>query len=423
MNLSRFLEEQSRFLIPEKEVVAELTHISNGIKKELTKALSAKKIRSSVFIGGSFAKGTLLKAEEYDVDLFVRFSVIRQSNQLEKILGKIARDRKMVLKKIHGSRDYYQLQIPERKYHFEIIPVALISNPKKAENVTDLSYFHVSYVQKKIRGLARDVLLAKAFFQAQGVYGAESYIQGFSGYGAECLIIHYRGFMSMIKAFAQNEGQSILDPARHYRNPQEILLSINESKRKGPIVLIDPTFKERNVLAALSRESFDICRKAARSFLKKPSKSFFLKTAIKPEDLKKQATRSRGELIRISLTTDRQEGDIAGTKLKRYSKFVESVLGKRFVILKSLFDYPGEREAYLFLVTKSKGSVLIKGPPISMATHVGAFRKKHSGAQVKKGSMYAFETTRISAKKYLESKLDDSQAQKMGITSLTITSL
>ena len=50
---------------------------------------------------------------------------------------------------IHGSRDYFQIKINDRIF-FEVVPVKKVSNPKKAENITDLSYFHVKYIRQKV---------------------------------------------------------------------------------------------------------------------------------------------------------------------------------------------------------------------------------------------------------------------------------
>src|SRR5207248_3084550 len=97
-------------------------------------------------------------------------------------------------------RDYFFLMADERLV-FEIVPVKKVKNPKQAENSTDLSYFHVKYINNKLknRKLVKEILLAKAFLKAQEVYGAESWIHGFSGYSIECLIIYYKSLDKMLK--------------------------------------------------------------------------------------------------------------------------------------------------------------------------------------------------------------------------------
>jgi tRNA nucleotidyltransferase (CCA-adding enzyme) len=158
-------------------------------------------IKADVFVGGSLAKGTLVRKEVYDseerkssasqtfskkvydVDIFVRFDGEKyKDDEISGILGKALSVGKGV-KKIHGSRDYYQKIV--EGIVIEIIPVLKIKKPEDAENVMDLSYFHVNYLLKKIKKkkkLVDEIILAKSFCHAHNCYGAESYIRGFSGY-------------------------------------------------------------------------------------------------------------------------------------------------------------------------------------------------------------------------------------------------
>ena len=46
--------------------------LANHIKK-IKKNLQERKINAEVFVGGSAAKGTLIKKEPYDIDIFIRF--------------------------------------------------------------------------------------------------------------------------------------------------------------------------------------------------------------------------------------------------------------------------------------------------------------------------------------------------------------
>ena len=60
---------------------------------------------------------------------------------------------------------------------------------------------------------------------------------------------------------------------KFYKNKQELLNSVNESKLQSPIVLVDPTFKERNALAALSQETFLRFKESCAKFLRNPAPS------------------------------------------------------------------------------------------------------------------------------------------------------
>lgn len=386
--MNSIVREVKKLLTPEKDFMAKMGLETREFIKLLNVEIKKQKAKADVFVGGSFAKGTILKGEKYDVDIFVRFnSGDKISEKLEKIISKVAKKIGKPCLKVHGSRDYFQIDMGN--FCFEVVPVLKIKRPKDAQNVTDLSYFHVNYVKRKAKGLENEIRLAKAFFKASGVYGAESYIQGFSGYGVECLIIHYKSFLKMLKNIAKSGEQIIIDSGKHYRNSKEILIELNESKRKGPIVLIDPTFKERNVLAALNQESFDKVRELASRFLKASSERFFVADEINIESLKKKAMKAKAELLILNIETQRQKGDIAGTKMKKFSRFVERHLEKQYALLDKEFDYSGSDKARAYFILKAKKEVILRGPPSFMVEYVESFRKKHRNAILKKGRWYA----------------------------------
>ena len=252
-NTKKILYEQLLKIKPAEKEQEELKNKTKDFIKKLEKSIKAKKIRADVFVGGSLAKGTIIKKEKYDIDIFVRFSKEYEDKEISGILDRVLGKAGLKAKKVHGSRDYFQVK--RGKIIFEIIPTIKISKPEQARNVTDLSYFHVNYVKKNIKKrkkLAEDIMLAKSFTHSCGCYGAESYIQGFSGYALELLVIHYKGFLNFVKAVSKADKQIIIDPVRFYKNKQEILLEINESKLQSQIIFVDPTFKQRNALAALS---------------------------------------------------------------------------------------------------------------------------------------------------------------------------
>ena len=309
--------------IPDKKEIAVIKNEAKQICEDIDKEIKKQKIKAELFIGGSLAKNTLVKRDKYDIDIFVRFDWQYEdlSEKLEKILLPATKRNKANIEKIHGSRDYFRLE--KNNLIFEIIPVLKITKPKEARNVTDLSYFHVRYLKRKINSsIAREIILAKAFCRAQRVYGAESYIQGFSGYGLECLIIYYGSFEKMLKALVKVKEREIIDPEKKYKKKEDILLEINESRLQSPVVLIDPTWKERNVLAALSRESFHKFQNAAIRFLKNPGISFFEEKKIDEKKMKEEAKKRKADFSCVFLKTDKQAGDIAGTKLKKFANFL-----------------------------------------------------------------------------------------------------
>jgi len=394
MKLNSVLKELDFELDEEEfnEVKAKTANLLLVLKESIKKL----KIKADVFVGGSFAKGTLIKEKGYDVDIFIRFSDEKNLDSIEKII------KKLKYEKVHGSRDYFR--IIDNELRFEIIPVLKISNPKNAKNVTDLSYFHVNYVKKKINSrIAREIALTKAFFKASGVYGAESYIRGISGYGVECLLIYYKTFEKMAKALttAKEDEKIIIDIDKTYKNKQDLMIDMNESKSGGPMILVDPTYKERNVLAALSKETFMKLREDLKKFLSNPNVKYFETKALDVEKIKEQAKKKKLEFLTVNLTTDRQEGDIAGTKLKKFSLYLEEEIRKYYKIIRDEFVYNEAQEGKLYLIVKPNKEFVKVGPPLKMKSECSAFKSQNKSTFVKSGRLYSKIAIAFTCKSFL----------------------
>ncbi|MBM3234191.1 hypothetical protein FJZ19_03785 [Candidatus Pacearchaeota archaeon] len=387
---------------PDEKEVRKLKEEAEKISQTIRKSGKVE-----VFIGGSLAKNTIIKKDKYDIDIFVRFPENKNiSEKLEKILKKS----KLKSEKIHGSRDYFKLK---RKNIFEIIPVLRIRKPEEAKNVTDLSYFHVSYIlkqMKKNKKLADEIILAKTFCYAQKCYGAESYIKGFSGYALELLVSYYGSFLGFVKAIAKAKKQIIIDPGKYFKNKQEILLNLNEAKLQSPIVFVDPTFKQRNALAALSSETFSRFQKACIKFLKNPSKKFFHQEKINEKNFN----------VIIEAETGKQEGDVAGSKLLKFFNFLVRDAENYFLILRKDFEY--DKKARYYFKLKRRKERIFEGPVVSKLQNILAFKNKHKNVFIKNGRAYAREKINFNFSNYLARfKKKNQQVMKdMGINKLKI---
>ena len=379
-----------------------LKEFLNDFKKNIKK----KKIKAEAFIGGSFAKNTIIKKEHYDIDVFVRFDKKYKEKNISAITKKALRGIKNITE-IHGSRDYFRVKV-NHSIFIEVIPVLKVSNPKEAENITDLSYFHVKYVEKKIKSkkLLDEIRIAKAFCHANNVYGAESYISGFSGYGLELLVYHYKTFLNFIKAMSKadvnDKDKLIIDIEKDYKNKAQILLDINKAKLSSPLILIDPTYKQRNVLAALSQETFNIFKEACKNFLKNPTINAFEIKKLNFEEIKNRAKKNKNELIVLKATTDKQEGDIAGSKLVKFYKHLADEIKKSFNIKDSGFEYSGKKTALYYFAVKKKAEIIKEGPQSKDRENVRRFRKMHSHTFNKKGRVYARDKIKFSMKDFLD---------------------
>src|SRR3989338_2340355 len=92
--------------IPDEKETSLLKEETKRIIELLKGEISKQKTGADVFIGGSFAKGTLVKKKEYDIDIFIRFDWRYENltRELEKIVKNVARKMRLPYTTMHGSR-------------------------------------------------------------------------------------------------------------------------------------------------------------------------------------------------------------------------------------------------------------------------------------------------------------------------------
>lgn len=407
---------------PLKQEFENMDNILKKILEKLERRINQLKIKAEIFVGGSFAKKTLIKKDKYDIDVFIRFG--SKHKEISKLTEKILNGFKNVMK-IHGSRDYFRINLLPN-LSIELIPVRKIQNPKNAENITDLSYSHVRYIKNKVKPqkILDDIKIAKAFCHANNCYGAESYVNGFSGYALELLVHHHKGFLNFVKAISKIKDKEVIDIEKQFKNKQTVLMDLNSSKLISPIILIDPTYKQRNALAALSDETLKKFQKVCKAFLKKPNIKFFEIQKTDIEQIKNSARKNNLEFILIELKTNKQEGDVAGTKLLKFYNFLNLEIEKFFKINKKGFNYNGKKSARYFFVVKRKGEIIFQGPSIKDMVNVQKFKKKHKNIFKKSKNIFAKEKINFSVKDFISKwKIKNKKTlEEMSILDLKIVS-
>ncbi len=392
----------------------EIKILNDYLKKFIIKIYDdakKKEILCELFIGGSFAKNTVVAryGEEfsYDIDLFIRYDKKYLNQNISEITENLLKNLKIDYIKLHGSRDYFRINSKNDtglKFYIEIIPVMKVKNPKESSNITDLSYSHVNYIKKKIKNkkILDEIILAKQFAFASNCYGAESYIKGFSGYGLELLVYKYGSFYKFIKEISKlkDKEKLIIDFEKHYKNKNQIMLDINSSKLQSPIILVDPVYKQRNVLAALNEETFNRFKNYAREFLKKPGEELFELKKIDIDKIKEYSKKKKHEFIEIEIHTDRQEGDIAGSKLLKFYNLFGNELEKYFEIKDQAFFYDDKKSAKVYFSAKKKKEILIGGPNIEMKKNADEFKKVHKNYFIKNKRLFSKEKVTINLDDY-----------------------
>ncbi len=420
-NINSILKEVLEKVEPTKEELKDIENLLEDFIKKLRKNIKTQKINAEIFIGGSFAKSTVIRKDHYDIDIFIRFD--KKYKNISDLTKKILRNMKNV-SLIHGSRDYFRIKASKDLF-FEVIPVKKIKSPREAENIMDLSYSHVRYIKRKIKSekILDDIRLAKAFCYGNNCYGAESYVNGFSGYALELLIYHYRSFLKFLRAMTKIKEQKVIDIEKHHKSKQRVLMDINAAKIQSPIVLIDPTYKQRNALAALSDETFCAFQKACKNFLKNPTIKAFEIEKIDFEKVRKDAKKRMYEFILVKARTKKQEGDVAGSKLLKFYRHLGNEIEKYFKIKSKGFEYNGKKSASYFFTVKKKPEIVIRGPLESQKEHVKKFKKKYKKVFTKKGKIYSRKKIDFTLKKFLNDwkKKHREKVKDMTISGLKIT--
>jgi len=393
MGMKNILQEELELISVSKSEVSRLKKIAVDFIKSL------KRGGLRAFVGGSLAKGTLVVKKKQDIDVFVVFDYSEDILKLEKVLKSI--DLPGKLKQVHGSRDYFHVDVGD--VVLEVIPVVKNSDPELAENVTDMSLSHVEYVTGEIKKnpeLAGEIMLAKAFCRAQRCYGAEGYLRGFSGYSLEVLVIHFGGFVKFLKGISKKR---VVDSCKYFRNEKEIMREINANKLQGPVVVVDPTYKYRNICAGLGGETFERFLKAGKEFLKSPSLEGFEKKEIDLDEMKDFASKKKARFLSLELSTDRQEGDIAGTKMRKIFRFFERELERAGQnVLRKEFDYVGLGNfAKGYLVVLEKKEIEVRGPSVGLQDAVKKFRKAKGDAVFTRKGFWWFRK-KVSVEEVLE---------------------
>ena len=385
-NIKQLLAEVLEELQPDKKYEKEIFEKLNLIIKRINQ--NQKNIKA--ILGGSGAKGTWLKA--FDADIFVLFKYNKfkdKSDKLSDILEKILKKKFKKIIRLHGSRDYFQIN--QNYFTFEIIPILKIQKSEQAKNITDVSPLHSNWV-KKHKKVVNEMKLTKQFCQAQNVYGAESYIRGFSGYICEILAVYYGSFLNLIKSAAKWQDKVVIDAEKYYKG-KDVFKLVNISKLASPLIVIDPVQKDRNAAAALNNEKFEAFKKAAKEFLRNPSKESFIKKDLKDLFLKEKTKGNK--LIIIKAAPLRGKVDVAGGKLlKIYELLKEEIQKHDFKIIKTGWEWDKKNDAFMYFLFSRKPlpkTIQLKGPPLKIKQHLENFKKIHKKTLIKNNKIFAIE--------------------------------
>jgi len=176
-----------------------------------------------------------------------------------------------------------------------------------------------------------------------------------------------------------------------YFKGKDVFREVNKSKLISPLIVIDPVQKDRNAAAALSFEKFEIFRKKANEFLKKPSEKFFEVEDFNIDTLKEKFKHKNSILLEVDPL--KRKDDVAGAKLLKIFEFLnKEIINNDFKIINSGWNWDKKTNAYFFFIFDNKllsQTEEILGPPNKMKFHAEKFRKKYRKTTIRKSRIIA----------------------------------
>ena len=396
MQVSRILKNVLERISPTK---AEIDAEKRFAEESMNKLGNHVPDGAHVMLMGSVAKGTFLRGN-MDVDIFILLPKTVRQDEFEGIAKRAAvgafPDARLVIR--YSQHPYVSIyaKFEEEERKLDIVPAYEIKTASERVTAVDRTTLHVKYIYKNLkRSAIPDVRLLKKFLRAAGAYGAEIRVEGFSGYLCELLIIKYGNFMRFLREAAKwktpahgGSGKSILiiDLAKHY--PLELYPRLIEKFKDSRMIVIDPTDKNRNVAAIVSRESIRRISLAARAFIKAPTEKSFFRTEdeIITEKMNSLNKRS-GKTYAIVFPAPRVTEDVLWGQLKRMAKDLVNYLEKNDFEASGIIADADEKEAKIYIGVKTETLDKIRlmpGPPVKkeFAKNLDEFKKAHPKARI-----------------------------------------
>jgi len=357
----KVLDQAKKFTMPtprEQETMKRLAEYSLQLVKE-----QAAKFPDvvGVELGGSYAKGTWLQGD-VDLDIFIKLKNETNEKTFESMGKKIGFDALKKFKPYVRYSDHPYVEASVKGTLVNVVPCYDVE-AGQWRSAADRSSFHTKFILESLDQTKKDeVRLLKKFLTAMGIYGAEIAKEGFGGYVAEVLVLHYGSFLGVLEAASNFVPNQIIG------NPTK--------KFDTSLVIIDPIDSNRNLGTAISGESVSKFILAARSFLKKPSLSFF-----KPKRLQLNRKNLDNTII-IKFNYKARSPDIIWGQVKRATTAISGQLELAGfdVLRKSSVTDEKSEAAMIFLLRSPKiEKFMIKNGP-------EVFRRKESENFIAKNS-------------------------------------
>ncbi len=197
---------------------------------------------------GSSSTGTMRKGHE-DLDYAVAFQNRLDNNEF---LDKI-KDINLNITKIKQNKHYGYIKISGEFSGMKFVLVPMIHPNGKIETYEHDAFYHSELINKlKREDHPFNSILAKEFFSQLGVY------KEVKGISIELLILKYRDFDEMLKAFVENDSLRVNFSQNNLRYST------------SPLVVDYPYFGGRSFTEKVNRETYSRIQESAIKVLNDP---------------------------------------------------------------------------------------------------------------------------------------------------------
>ncbi|MDO5846173.1 MAG: CCA tRNA nucleotidyltransferase [Methanocorpusculum sp.] len=361
-------------ILPSEQERAEVLAMGN-------KLIDAVKTAAGVpaMMTGSVARGTWVKGDK-DIDIFMLFppELTREELQEKGLAAAYA-----VVDRFGGTSEEKYAEHPYLNaviegFDVDLVPCYHVATTAEMKCAVDRTPFHTRYLIEKIAPLKEDVLLLKQFCKGGGVYGSDHMTGGFSGYLCELLILNSGGFTQFIEAAAKFRYGETVDIEHYYPDKKSIRKKFTE-----PLIVIDPTDKDRNVAAALTPTRFSEFMELARDYVEKPDECYFVPdapTVVSKSEFASLLNRRKTSMLALSFTTPDYVPDTIVPQLRKTMESIRAMLEHEEFSVHRAEVAMGEAHCLIIfeLFTSKLPEIIVReGPPVWNHENADKFVEKY----------------------------------------------
>ena len=361
---------------PTDEEKRHIEDVSSRVINFLQDACDEREVDAKVTLVGSVSKNTALKGKS-DIDIFIAFPLDTDKAKLKEIGLDLAH---ACCDEFGSEAEHHFASHPYVTTHIEgcevdIVPCYAINDGSQLKSAVDRTILHTRYVKQRLSKSQEDeVLLLKRFMAMTGTYGSEFKVGGFAGYLCELLIIHYGDFESTLKAAINWKYHEVIDLEGF----------ATSGKFKEPLIVIDPTDKNRNVGAALRLYKMAEFIQSARNYIFSDNKRDYfypLERELKRDEILKEFKSRNSDVIAFRFDIPDIPLDTLHPQLRKTCEALENKLNtEEFNVFKA--DYWSDEIINCVILLEMASSTLNnvrinKGPKVFITRACENFAGKY----------------------------------------------